>query len=65
MKEPLFRGLNISHVIHMHINMPGHISANTRENMLLLVMFIYFSINSIVTSCISLTFNSVFFGYIS
>src|SRR5438477_439177 len=53
-------GPNISHVIHVHVNTPGHISANTRENVLLLVMIVYLSINSIVTS-----FNSVFLGYTS
>jgi hypothetical protein len=39
--------------------------ALTRVNVLLLVMFVYLSINSIAASHISLAFNSVFFGYIS
>src|SRR5208282_6019509 len=53
------------HVILAHNNTPGHISVDTRENVLLLVTFVYFSINSIAVSHISLAFNSVFLGYIS
>ena len=49
------RGLNVSHTS----------LALTRVNVLLLVMFVYFSINSIAASHISLAFNSVFLGYIS
>src|SRR5437762_1720725 len=49
-------GPNISHVIHVHVNMPGHISANTHENVLLLMMIVYLSINSIATSPIFLSF---------
>ena len=52
------RGLNVSHTSLAHVN-------NTRVNVLLLVMFVYFSINSIAASHISLAFNSVFLGYIS
>jgi len=52
------RGLDLSHANLVRVN-------NTRVNMLLLVMFVYFSINSIAASHISLAFNSVVLGYIS
>src|SRR5579864_3335140 len=52
------RGLNTSHAGLAHVY-------NTRVNVLSLVTFVYFSINFVAASHISLAFNSVFFGYIS